>query len=97
MLSWEERRLLVKAAKLYYFEGWTQAEIARKQNVSRPVISKMLNTAKKEGIVEIYIKDETLQTVELEQQLEKKYDLKEVIVVSTAGYSPEMADRKSVV
>jgi DNA-binding transcriptional regulator LsrR (DeoR family) len=94
MLSWEERRLLVKVAKLYYFEGWTQAEIARKQNVSRPVISKMLNTAKKEGIVEIYIKDETLQTVELEQQLEKKYDLKEVIVVSTAGYSPEMAKRQ---
>ncbi|ASN04369.1 sugar-binding transcriptional regulator [Virgibacillus necropolis] len=94
MLNWEERRLMVKVAKLYYFEGWTQAQIAKKNGVSRPVISKLLNAAKKEGIVEIYIKDETLQTVELEQKLEKKYNLKEVIVVSTAGYAPEMAKRQ---
>lgn len=94
MLNWEDRRLMVKISKLYYFEGWTQAEIARKQNVSRPVISKLLNAAKKEGIVEIYIKDETLQTVELEEKLEKKYGLKEVIVVSTMGYTQEMAKRQ---
>ncbi|WP_047982674.1 sugar-binding transcriptional regulator [Ornithinibacillus contaminans] len=94
MLSWEERRLMVKVAMLYYFEGWTQAEIATKYNVSRPVISKLLNTAKKEGIVEIYIKDETFHTVELEQKLIKKFDLKEVIVVSTAGFAPELAKRQ---
>ncbi|SFE11959.1 DNA-binding transcriptional regulator LsrR, DeoR family [Lentibacillus persicus] len=94
MLSWEERRLMVKVAKLYYFEGWTQAEIARKNNVSRPVISKLLNNAKKEGLVEIYIKDETVHTVDLEQKLEKMYGLDEVIVVSTAGYEPVMAKRQ---
>jgi len=94
MLSWEERRLMVKVAKLYYFEGWTQARIAAKHNVSRPVISKLLNNAKKEGLVEIYIKDETVHTVDLEQKLEKMYDLDEVIVVSTAGYEPVMAKRQ---
>ncbi|WP_174614571.1 sugar-binding transcriptional regulator [Virgibacillus ihumii] len=94
MLSWEERRLMVKVAKLYYFEGWTQAQIAKKNNVSRPVISKLLNNAKKEGLVEIYIKDETVHTVDLEQKLEKMYNLDEVIVVSTAGYEPVMAKRQ---
>lgn len=94
MLNWEDRRLMVKVAKLYYFDGWTQQQIANKHNVSRPVISKLLNTAKKEGIVEIYIKDETSHTVDLEQQLEKKYGLNEVIVVSTAGFAPEMAKRQ---
>ncbi|SES91937.1 DNA-binding transcriptional regulator LsrR, DeoR family [Oceanobacillus limi] len=94
MLSWEDRRLIVKVAMLYYFEGWTQAEIAAKYNVSRPVISKLINSAKKEGIVEIYIKDETFHTVELEQKLIKKFGLKEVIVVSTAGFAPEMAKRQ---
>ncbi|MUK87624.1 sugar-binding transcriptional regulator [Ornithinibacillus sp. L9] len=94
MLSWEDRRLMVKVAMLYYFEGWTQAEIAARNNVSRPVISKLLNTAKKEGIVEIYIKDETFHTVELEQKIIKKFGLKEVIVVSTAGFAPEMAKRQ---
>ncbi|EQB37924.1 hypothetical protein M948_04985 [Virgibacillus sp. CM-4] len=94
MLNWEDRRLMVKVAKLYYFDSWTQQQIANKHNVSRPVISKLLNTAKKEGIVEIYIKDETSHTVDLEQQLEKKYGLNEVIVVSTAGFAPEMAKRQ---
>ncbi|MFD1449080.1 sugar-binding transcriptional regulator [Oceanobacillus profundus] len=89
MLDWEERRLMVKLAKLYYFEGWTQAQIAKRQNVSRPVISKLLNNAKKEGIVEIYIKDETVLTVELEDQLEKKYGLEEVVVVSASNFSHE--------
>lgn len=94
MLKWEERRLMVKVAKLYYFEGWTQAEIAKKQNVSRPVISKLLTSARKAGIVEIYIKDETLQTVEIEEKLERKYGLKEAIVVATSGYTQEMAKRQ---
>lgn len=93
MVNWEERRLIVKVANLYYFEGWTQAQIAQKVGVSRPVISKLLNKAKEQGIVEIYIKDENAHTVELEQKLEKKYGLKEVIVTPTAGLTSEMVKR----
>lgn len=87
MMNWEERRHLVKVAKLYYFDGQTQAEIAKKMGVSRPVISKLLNKARDNGIVEVYIKDENAHTVELEHQLEKKYQLKEAIVVP-AGNLP---------
>ncbi|WKA53411.1 sugar-binding transcriptional regulator [Planococcus shixiaomingii] len=87
MLNWEERRHLVKVAKLYYFDGQTQAEIAKRMGVSRPVISKLLNKARDNGIVEVYIKDENAHTVALEQQLEKKYQLKEAIVVP-AGNLP---------
>ncbi|MBB5179903.1 DNA-binding transcriptional regulator LsrR (DeoR family) [Planomicrobium koreense] len=90
MMNWEERRQIVKVSRLYYFEGLTQAEIAKKIGVSRPVISKLLNKARESGIVEIYIKDENAHTVELEHQLEKKYGLKEVIVVPAAGRNPEM-------
>lgn len=89
-MNWEERRQIVKVSRLYYFEGLTQAEIAKKIGVSRPVISKLLNKARESGIVEIYIKDENAHTVELEHQLEKKYGLKEVIVVPAAGRNPEM-------
>ncbi|WP_209123986.1 sugar-binding transcriptional regulator [Alkalihalobacillus sp. BA299] len=93
MVNWEERRLIVKVANLYYFEGRTQAQIAKAIGVSRPVISKLLHRAKEEGIVEVYIKDENAHTVELEKKLEKKYDLKEVIVVPTRGLTPEMIKR----
>ncbi|MED4122668.1 sugar-binding transcriptional regulator [Halalkalibacterium halodurans] len=93
MVNWEERRLIVKVASLYYFEGWTQAQVAKKIGVSRPVISKLLNKAKEQGIVEIYIKDENIHTVELEQRLEKKYHLKEAIVVPTSGLTQDMIKR----
>lgn len=46
MLSWEERRQLVKVASLYYIEGFTQEQIAKKIGVSRPIISKQLQKAK---------------------------------------------------
>lgn len=93
MVNWEERRLIVKVATLYYFEGWTQEQISKKLSISRPVISKMLNKAREQGIVEIYLKDENAHTVSLEQNLEKKYQLKDVIVVPSAGLSKEMIMR----
>lgn len=94
-MSWDDRRTMAKIATLYYFEGWTQAKIAKKYNVSRPVISKVLQRAKDDGIIEIYIKDENVHNIELERKLEKKFNLQEVIVVSTSNLSDEMI-RKAI-
>lgn len=82
-----DRRLLVKAAKLYYFEGMTQAQIAKHIGVSRPIISKMITKAKDDGIIEIFIKDESAHTVDLELEIEKKYGLKEVIIAPGHDYN----------
>lgn len=56
---------------MYYSEGKTQAEIAKKMNISRPVISKMLQLARQEGIVEIYVKDENAHSIALALEIEK--------------------------
>lgn len=93
MLSWEERRQLVKTANLYYIEGLTQEQIAKKVGVSRPVISKQLQKAKEFGIVEVFIKDESLHTVELEKQLGDRFQLKDVVVVPTAIESSELSKK----
>lgn len=90
-MKWEEKRDLVKIATWYYQYGWTQAQIAQKIGISRSIISKKLQDAKELGIVEIFIKDETAYTVELEQQLEQKYGLEEVIVVATHNLGEEEA------
>lgn len=74
---------LIKIASMYYEEGLTQAEIARQRGVSRPLISKYLNDARKEGIVEIRINTASNYTVGLERKLENKYGLKNAIVVDT--------------
>ncbi|MBD1381747.1 sugar-binding transcriptional regulator [Metabacillus arenae] len=93
MLNKEEKRQLVKVSNLYYIDGWTQTQISKKIGASRPIISKQLNMAKEAGIVEVFIKDECVHTVELEQQLEKKYGLEEVVVAPTIGLTPEMVKR----
>ncbi|CDO03535.1 Deoxyribonucleoside regulator [Oceanobacillus picturae] len=85
----KERKFIVKIAKLYYLEGWTQSQIAKKVGLSRPIISKALKQAKEKDIVEIYIKDEAAHTVELEMQLEKRYGLKEVLVIAGKNGSRE--------
>lgn len=81
LVNWEERRQLVKIADLYYEENWTQEQIAKKMSVSRPIISKALQRAKEIGIVEVYIKDETMQTVSLEKRLEEEFNLQDAKVV----------------
>jgi len=90
MNAWEERGFMVKVANLYYFGGWTQSQISKKMGISRSAISKVLQKARDEGIVEIYIKDENAHIVELGRALEDKYDLKEAIVVPTAGLTNDM-------
>lgn len=77
----EDRRKILKVATMYYSEGLTQAEIARKIGISRPVISKLLREARDLGIVEIYIKDENAYSISLALEIEKKFQLKDVIVV----------------
>lgn len=79
----EDRRKILKIVTMYYEQGLTQAVIAKKMNISRPVISKILQQAKESGIVSISIKDESAYAVELGLRLEKKYQLKDVIVVPT--------------
>ncbi|MFD1415578.1 sugar-binding transcriptional regulator [Oceanobacillus jeddahense] len=93
-MSMEERRLITKVVKLYYLEGWTQTEIAKKINKSRPIVSKLLKQAKENQVVEVYLKDSTVHTVQFERKLEKKYNLKEAIVIESANSGPELIMRK---
>lgn len=91
-LSSEERYYVkLKASYLYYKENKTQAEIAELFNISRPTLIKLLNDAKKEGIVTIEVHDTRMGShhIELEQTLRKFLGLKDVKIVSASGDSKE--------
>lgn len=90
MLKKEEKKQLIKVAKMYYFEELTQAEIAKKLGVSRPVISKMLQKARAEGIVEIKIRDEGFDLTEIEQKIASHFQLNDVIIAPTENHSEEL-------
>lgn len=92
----EDRRKMLKVVTMYYEQGMTQAMIAKKMNISRPVISKILQQARETGIVTISIKDESVYTVNLGLQLEEKYQLNEVIVVPSNENTPLDKVKQSV-
>jgi len=77
----ERKKFLSKIAGLYYSEGLTQQEIAYRLNISRTKVSRYLERARKDGIVEIKINSPKEDYSGLEYEIEKKFKIKECIVV----------------
>ena len=81
-MSQYKDREKVKVAYYYYKMGLTQADIANKMNMSRQRVNRLLKKAVEEKIVEITIIDFDKYNIELENIIEKKFNLTQVIVVS---------------
>lgn len=75
--------LLIKVSKLYYYEKLNQKEIAKKLFLSRSKVSKLLEEARKSGIVQVQINDPFTYEKELALSLCKKYNLKDVFVMKS--------------
>lgn len=86
-MNTSEERNLIKAATLYYKEGLTQAQIAKRFGVSRSLISKWLIAARKQGYIEIFFNSEEVYAVDLELKLEQLFGLKSAVVINTTSLS----------
>lgn len=82
-----DHRLLSKVSSMYYDQGYNQQEIANRLHLSRPKISRLLKQARDSGIVQITIVPSGFDFVELESALEKKFDLKEAVIVDSDSSS----------
>ncbi|HHY45796.1 MAG TPA: sugar-binding transcriptional regulator [Firmicutes bacterium] len=78
-----ERRLKVEVARRYYLENKTQDRIARELGLSRIKVQRLLAQCRREGIVEIRIKDPLLHCLELENALREKFSLEDVLVINS--------------
>jgi deoxyribonucleoside regulator len=85
-LDREKLGKVIEAAKLYYLIDYNQNEIAKILGVSRPTVSRLLQQAKSDGIVQINIMDPTENVEDLAAQLENKFHLKKAIVTSIPQY-----------
>ena len=63
------RDFLVEVATLYYEQDLSQAEIARKFDVSRSLVSHLLKLCRDQGIVEIRINDSRSRAARLQRRL----------------------------
>ncbi|WP_409290264.1 sugar-binding transcriptional regulator [Peribacillus sp. SCS-37] len=82
----EKLSKVIEAAKLYYLLDYNQSEIAKKLGVSRPTVSRLLQSAKEKGIVQIRIVDSMLDCEKMESALEQKFNLKKAVVTSVPQY-----------
>jgi deoxyribonucleoside regulator len=76
---------LVEISRLYYERNLTQAEIAKRMNISRPAVSKILSEARIRGIVRIEIKSPLMSDDSLLKQLCEGYNLKGGLVVPSGS------------
>lgn len=86
-----ERRLLIKVANMYYIENMKQTDIADKLGVNRTTISKYLKKAMQSGIVKISIVNDSYEN--LENELERRFGLKEAYVVDSADDAEEVRNK----
>jgi DNA-binding transcriptional regulator LsrR (DeoR family) len=90
IISQEEHHLWAKVAKLYYEDDLTQDEIAKKLGYSRVKIHRILQSAKKSGIIQFHIKVLDTECLELEHKLIKHFDLRDCVVVETKPPGEEL-------
>ncbi len=79
--------LMSEVADLYYNQGLTQQEIARRYDCNRFKIAKMIQNAREEGIVEITIHKPSKRHLLLEQSLKENFQLSNAIVLDTRDLS----------
>jgi DNA-binding transcriptional regulator LsrR (DeoR family) len=85
MQSNTDYTMLYRIAKYYYEDKLSQSEIAKKEHISRPHISRLLDKARECGIVSIKVSLPTdLQVSRLRMEVKDKLQLKDVII----AYSP---------
>ncbi len=93
MRQLEELRLLAKVAHLYYVQGQNQSQIARQLYLSQATISRLLKRALEEEVVRISVSMPPGVYAEREEQLRKRFELKEAIVVDCTPESDEAIQR----
>ena len=87
----DDVHLMVKVCDLYYNQNISQQQIAKTLNLSRPTVSRLLASAREQGIVQINISNlDEIKYWELERQLEKEYYLKNVLIVDSPSTDEEL-------
>jgi DNA-binding transcriptional regulator LsrR (DeoR family) len=89
----ERHQLLADIAEWYYIDGMSQHEIARRVDLSRPSISRLLLDAREAGIVEIKVHRPIPTVLELERELESRFSLQQARVLERRTATDEEALR----
>ncbi|HUZ27542.1 MAG TPA: sugar-binding transcriptional regulator [Streptosporangiaceae bacterium] len=90
----DAEELLLRVAWFYYKDELTQDEIAKRLSVSRASVGRMLDRARKVGLVSINLNSDHLDAFEVSGELRATFGLTEALVVP--DYQLEPADRHAL-
>lgn len=85
-----EKMLMFEAATLYYEKKFTQQEIADLMKLSRQTVSRLLNDAVAEHIVEITVHDPEETRKELETAICRAFGIRNCVVCGVNGNDPQL-------
>lgn len=96
-LSGEQREhLMIQVAKRYYDRDMTMGDLAKELGLTRWQASRLLGEARESGIVRIEIVPRASRHPALESRLQRRWGLKEAVVVPTGGEWDEALLLKAV-
>lgn len=85
----DQLRLLTKVARMYHERGLRQPQIATQLHISQPRVSRLLKQAAEMGIVRTMVVPPTGVYTDLEDAIERRFHMDDVVVVDAAGESDE--------
>jgi DNA-binding transcriptional regulator LsrR (DeoR family) len=89
----DDIRLMIKVCDMYYNQECSQQKIATELNLSRPTVSRLLSSAREQGVVKIIISDlDEIRYWELERELEKRFGLADVLITESSEDANETND-----
>jgi lsr operon transcriptional repressor len=91
---WSSEELLLRVAWYYYKDELTQDEIARRLSMSRASVGRLLDRARRVGLVSINLNTEYLDAFELSGELRQAFGLAEALVVP--DHEKEPADHHAL-
>lgn len=91
-----QKKQMQEAAILYYEKKHTQSEIAKRMHLSRQTVSKLLNDAIKEKIVEIKIHNPEIDCKELEQNICDKFNIRNAVICGVSSADEELCQIMTV-
>ena len=82
--AYENARLIHKVLSLYYDTDATQSDIARQLGISTPKVNRLLQQARRQGMVRISLHTPFQQLFDLEKRLEETFLIPEVVVLPSS-------------
>ncbi|MGI6511214.1 MAG: sugar-binding transcriptional regulator [Catenisphaera adipataccumulans] len=73
---------ILRVAKMHYELGMSQIEIAKKEHMSKSTVSRLIQQAHDQGLVQITIRAPIEESSDLEMEIMKRFHLKKVVIVN---------------